>query len=278
VQGVAERILATKPDFSTPADLLPWCVVVARNLDADLRRRSIRFGDADVLVDAHSQECVEETVVARLRLQRTISALTTLSARDRQLIVDDVTVGGSLVGRDRVAKHRARGRLLRLVGPAAIVPAIGRYLRSLGRTATGATALCLASAGAFLGLAVTIDVTRGTDLATPALLNAESTSRTLTPTASHLNGSLPPISRTQTARAARVDVQEAKADFVVQTPDRRKTLTVAGHDRRGGDQGLVCVDDLPGLAHACFGPSHVPNPPTPVETFVEHGTLQVGSH
>jgi hypothetical protein len=264
VQTVAERVLITQLAFEGVEDLLPWCLVVARNLAVDCHRRLARTSGVAESNDVASGWSLEEAVVHRLRLERTLAALHQLSHRDRELIVDGVEEEGTVPasGRQRVARHRARGRLLRLIGPAAVTVVLGR----VGRAGRGLCGSVLAGGGlAGLAVGLSIAVVLGEDV--PGWSSLSPGSRTeVTPTLSARHEARAPKGHGRTApvaSASRLPSTGGSASdsaAVVVTPDRGRTLVVSGHDRRSTDDGLLCVDGLPVITHLCAGPMAPPSP------------------
>ena len=119
-QEVGLRALAKQVPFEDAADLCRWAVTVARNLHVDLTRRPGELTDASEL-DMASTEDVAHRVECRIRLNKVLVALRQLSAHDRTAILTSLNTAEHRersLGRDRVALHRARRRLLELVGSA----------------------------------------------------------------------------------------------------------------------------------------------------------------
>jgi hypothetical protein len=251
VQAVAERLLTRDVAFTTADDLLPWCIVVARNLTVDLARHAARHSAPHPLPE-QAVSSTEEAVWQRLRVERTLSALRTLSARDQDLILAGLTEdrAGALTGRDRVARHRARTRLLRLVGPAALAGVLGRIVRG-ARTAVPVTAVAV-------GLAVTCDlatVVGPPSGPTPVQVMVPAQ---LVQAAQAESGQAPrprPARVADSPRPGSVAGGDRHVVPVLSTPDQGHTVVVTGHDRGPSDAGLVCVEGLPVVSRTCLGPA-----------------------
>jgi hypothetical protein len=115
VQEVALRVLTARPG-PDPEKVLPWCLVVARNLSVDLARsRSRNLCVADVPETAGPCD-VEHEVVQRAELHKVLAALQVLAPADRAAIWDGVNEVPAPPDRKTavrlaVRRHRARQRL-----------------------------------------------------------------------------------------------------------------------------------------------------------------------
>lgn len=141
VQEVALRMLTSRVEGSTAADLWPWASTVARHLAVDHWRAEARtvLGDPP---DVVCRDSVEETVESRLRFESTIAALGTLSASDQQHLIrvmHELTAVGPLPSRIKVAVHRARRRLVVAVGETGALIGAWRLSGNLRRTPVVAT-------------------------------------------------------------------------------------------------------------------------------------------
>lgn len=256
VQCVAERALKHDVPFGSTDELLFWGLTVAKHLDIDLRRAGQRRDCLDLaaLDERASGHSLEDSVITRVRLGHTVDALLRMEGRDRALIMAGVTAQGVVSGAERVARHRARKRLLQIVGPAAVAfVAAGRRL--FGPPSRSAVAPGLAAAS--LGMVVLVQLpSMGPSPAVDILPER-------VPSVAHVNG--PPEAGPETAvRPESVEVQQARpvatpraeaAEPAVILGEPTGTVRVIGHDRRDQDSGTVCVRDLPLVDGVCLGPT-----------------------
>jgi DNA-directed RNA polymerase specialized sigma24 family protein len=131
VQEVALRALRGEVHFEQADDLLPWCITVARRLKVDHHRRAARLvGPVDeALPDVID---VSDAAVARMRLRSLPAAFRRLSVADRTALVERPTPGADRreITRLAVRRHRARGRLARLLPGAVGLAGLRSWLRS----------------------------------------------------------------------------------------------------------------------------------------------------
>lgn len=253
IQCVAERALKHELPFRSQDELLFWCLTVAKHLDIDLRRAAHRRDllDLEVCQENASGDSLEDAVVARVRLAHTIKALLAMEGRDRDLIIAGVEARGTVSGAERVARHRARKRLLEIVGPAAVAMiAISRRL--FGPVTRPATAPVLAAAS--LGMLVLVPLPSSgpsgdvevPPVRVPLVAHVEQT--TAHPQQSPAASGLLPV-RAPAKSAVRRPT--ATPSSVIGEPTG--TVGVIGHDRRSEDTGVLCVRDLPLVTSACVG-------------------------
>lgn len=146
-QETALRALESGVHFEDAEHLRRWCFVVARRLIVDAHRRSRRAAPleeaaAAVCADAaRSLEQVEDRDVLR-RVAETIPLMRPAdqSALRRDLLLEQPMTAAER-NRANVARHRARGRLRRLVGPFAAIT--GACSGTLRRPGSGVAAVAL---------------------------------------------------------------------------------------------------------------------------------------
>lgn len=267
IQEVALRVVSSRVPFTDADDLLPWCLVTARNVDIGRRRYTTRV----VVGDCPEQRTpsLEETVDARLRLEATLDALVRLSSADRQILVE------ALEGQDRgaasavrVARHRARRRLAKALGSAiAAVVAIRRVLRPEHSTVAPAAS---GVAVALVTVASVVTLSLGPDLGSSRTETSVSVNAGHQARGEPKPGSRAPMVNEPTdlphqpaisdrSHPAPVAPRSANQEQLsIQSPDRHHTATVTNHPRRPQDDGLICVDDAPLVAHKCLGPGDLP--------------------
>lgn len=115
--------------YENDQDLLRWCLVVARNFHIDGMRRGNRVVP---LTDRQCDMAATEMDAVELRqiLALVRAALPTLTPAERRSLTADVSPDRAGQVRVAVARHRARQRLKRAVGPlAAALSASGYLLR-----------------------------------------------------------------------------------------------------------------------------------------------------
>lgn len=256
VQSVAERALRHDVSFRDADQLLHWCLTVARNLDVDRHRTLTRRHEAELeeIPEGPGHTSPEDRVLTRLRLHHTIEALKCLRQPDREAITRSLNASEPASGRERVALHRARVRLLELVGPPAVVLVCGRkLLRSLTQPAAVSTTVTAAF--------VVAGVLGQWE---PQLITEPAGDRAVTtaPVTDRPGG---PSGRVVGVAARPRDPLPAVAPRPA--PVRERTViavpggsaSVRGHDRRSQDAGVVCLRDLPVLP-VCVGPTSLPVP------------------
>lgn len=258
LQIVAERALANEIPFESADDLLHWCLTVARNLDIDRHRAAARHPMAalDAILEPAETSGLEERVMWRLRLAATLHALSFLKPRDRWLILSGMDPDRVATGAERVARHRARTRLLELVGPPAIVMFFAGAGRRIQRSLSTAIAVPViaAAAAAFAVLGPVSPTSPNfldpTERPVPAVL------KTSTFTNATLTRSVPVTASAAVSGPRTVGdssrVGNSHEVPVATTPGG--VVQVYGEDRRPQDTGLVCVKDVPLLVGGCFGP------------------------
>lgn len=256
-QSVAERVIRHDVAFDDADHLLHWCLTTARHLHIDRQRARSRHHEVG-LEDIHSlcdERSLEDGVVTRLRLLRTTEAINGMRPQDREAIVRSLDPSRPATGRERVALHRARARLLELVGPAAIFVGCGRrLLRTLARPATFSTGL---SAAAFVSVLIVIaDGGSSThSIMRDAVARAPANVTKLDTTPERGASSLVPPGHNYPAPLPTPSA--APAHPIIAAPDGG--ATVKGHDRRPQDSGILCVRHLP-VPDTCVGPTSVPVP------------------
>ena len=248
VQDVAERVIRHNVDFADADDLLRWCLPVARHASIDQHRRTTRLVPIHSVPDSAEAEDLTEAVGAKLRLRRVIDGLAKLSHADRQTLVeaalDDAVP--ALDGATRVRRHRARKRLLELVGPAAIAAWAIRAVRRFGRT--GAAIVTPAAVAASFVIAA-----GGGTVAAPTIV-------AMPPDHSRVASQTHPSAVEQRSiRTARTPARPAVMPApTVARPKPNPPVRIYGHGRRPQDRGIVCVTSVPGVTDVCLGTAKKP--------------------
>lgn len=204
----------------------------------------------------------------RLRLIRTFHALQMLPLPDRVLVLAGfgdapIAEGG---GAARVRRHRLRRWLAETVAAvlAVLIAGLRRLERVLGRLPVDSTAT------AAFAMVVTVSVVGlvGTSPGPGQVGQQVRSAATLIGHAARATspgGALTAALRTTAFTkvphgsignrgfAATVPKPGSRG-FVIATPDRAHTATVSNHDPGPGNDGVVCLDDFPVIAHLCLGP------------------------
>jgi hypothetical protein len=232
--------------FRDPSDLARWCKVVARHcwideLRATSRRRTVPLDAAEGLTSSDTQAAVEH----RDLLDRVVGSLSSLSETQRAALL------APGAGQDRreqvrlgVARHRARRRLLELVGEGSVLGVLLAWTRRALRA--GAVSVpSVAAAAALTALLMPMQPGPG-----PAPVQAPAPPHT---TAEHRQ-QLPEVARSMPARR-----QPSRSFPAARQTSPHGTLRVAGpasvtprvsrRERRAEDH-LVCLDDAV-LGHIC---------------------------
>ena len=246
VQDVAERVIRHRIDFVDADDLLRWCVPVARHASIDQHRRTTRLVSIHSVADCAEADDLTETVGARLRLRRVMDGWGKLSSTDRETLVDAALddAGLALDSATRVRRHRARKRLLELVGPAAAAAWAIRVARRIGRTGVAVVTPAAVAASFVIGAG-------GGSVAAPAIAamppdQPRAASQAHAPVAA---GSV--VHRPQ-PHAYSIVVTSPR---MAVRPGQQAPVRIYGHDRRAQDRGLVCVTSVPVVSSLCVGPT-----------------------
>ena len=244
VQDVAERVISHRVCFVDADDLLRWCFPVARHASVDQHRRSARLVSTHCVVDRATDDDLADTVGAKLRLRRVVDGWSKLSSSERQALVDAAQDAGPVLdGATRVRRHRARKRLLELVGPAAVLGFAIRAVRRFGRTGAAVIAPAAVAASFIIG------ADGGAVSPAPVIAMAPDHSRATSQVHPSADG-------VTTTRDRRTSVGLAVMPARPTTrPKASAPVRLYGHDRRPQDRGLVCVASLPLVDSVCVGPS-----------------------
>lgn len=118
-QTAVERAIRNGVDEWSTRSAIKWCVRVAINAGIDERRKEARI-DPDAEPDLGVSRDAEDVALARLELAAVAEAITQLSDRDRELVLEDGERHVTRIDQVRaaVARHRARARLRELVDKA----------------------------------------------------------------------------------------------------------------------------------------------------------------
>lgn len=113
-QQAGLRALEREIPYSTPDQLLAWCLTVSRRLLVDDYRRVERRRHLSAVEERAGD--VEEEALSSLRVQELIAALGKLSQRDREALLSTVVpIDRQESNRMAVRRFRARARLLKLM-------------------------------------------------------------------------------------------------------------------------------------------------------------------
>jgi hypothetical protein len=272
VQDVAERLLTRQVPHTDVEDLMRWCMTVARNSAIDQHRRVRRSVPLDYRdADADDGSELVDTVEARIRLDRVLRALGTMSYEDARCVmasIDDeiVEVASPAL---RARRHRLRRRLSELVGGFGLIGVAVRALRPrVARTGVGLGSAAMAS------VALVTAVVGGPPFATsPDHIRLHSTHATVR-TVPVADGSA--AVRRSRATTATVTVRTATRGSAgahspappplhLRTPDKGGTVDVQTHDRAPSDRGLVCVGGLVYVDDFCVAPALSDRPVPPAQ-------------
>jgi hypothetical protein len=151
VQETAAIVLAKAPPMATTDDLYRWARRVAIRLHIDAVRKNSRLSDAAIPDRADGHD-VEHAVAQRMRLAAVVVAAEQLSTEERGALLADAPAGAGRREqvRHNVRRHRARARLLELVGTnglgalGAPLGVLRRLASRLGRAGTTAAAVAVA--------------------------------------------------------------------------------------------------------------------------------------
>ncbi|HEV7887045.1 MAG TPA: sigma-70 family RNA polymerase sigma factor [Acidimicrobiales bacterium] len=156
LQDVAVRALAHRPAVADAEELSRWAYTVGRNLAVDRHRR---YRPVEGLTDGQAAlPEVGRVVEGRLEWERTLRAMSSLSAADRESLLATLTGAPRsavrrVAVRDAVRLHRARSRLLARLGKAgALLAAAWRAVRK----AAGLTPAPVTTAAALVVVAVMV--------------------------------------------------------------------------------------------------------------------------
>ena len=260
VQETGLRAFERGVTFVDADDLLRWCVTVARNLDIDRRRDEARQTSFETNPRVADRLPLEELVSVRLELAAALKAMTSLSERDRQMILDGINAQGSADGKSRVARHRARQRLARLIAlPAGVLVVLMRGCRRLA--GTGRDPLVWSTSAFVIGTAaLVVAPILGPGLQrTPAIPTPRAAVLVEPHTQQVVSGrrTVQRI-RVRSTPNTRRGHQRGETQPIFETPDPNHTVAVTSHPRGTADAGVVCIDDFPVVGHGCLGPQHLP--------------------
>jgi DNA-directed RNA polymerase specialized sigma24 family protein len=261
VQDVAERLLTRPVPHTDIEDLMRWCMTVARNAAIDQHRRLRRSVPLDRCDDdaAGGSELVD-LVEARMRLDRVLRALGNMSDDDVRCVMaglDDDIASEVASPALRARRHRLRRRLSELVGGFGLAGLVVRFLRPrTGRATLGLSSAAIASVA--LVSVVAVGPHFGADPGhvrlhlAPATVQAEPVGSGTTVVR---RGASTVASAHRAAAAPAVWVRHPKRYHLHwQSPDKRGTLYVHGHDRQPADKGLICLRGLRYVPDTCLGP------------------------
>jgi hypothetical protein len=260
VQEVAARALQRQVPFTTAGELRAWCFVVGRRLLIDSARRSARVVELDsvrAVPDPRQAQELDRVEDRHLiaAVTRAISTLDALHAR----ALDPYPTDASSRERNRaaVARHRARQRLRRQIGPFAVVPLawFRRSMRTVGASpvATGTVIPAVAIAVALPALV----------LIAPLAAPAPSISLALhgSPQTAHVGEERPKphtaASSSHPRVANRHTDNRSRAATIVVARAPNHTWVDAGTQPKKDKSPLVCTGGNP-------GPSLCVSPPVPL--------------
>ena len=259
VQDVAERLLTRQVPHTDIDDLMRWCMTVARNSAIDQHRRLRRSVPLDCCDDTSDGNELVDTVEARMRLDRVLRALGTMSHDEVRCVIaglDDDFATEVASPAQRARRHRLRRRLSELVGCFGLLGVVVRALRPrAGRASLGLSSAAVAS------VALVTVVAGGTPFgAGPGHVRLPVAPATASVPAPHPSG----LVHRPVAGAGRHVAAPAPAHVAarpagqpgldVRTPDKRGTVEVKGHDRGAADRGVVCVRGLRVVHDFCVLP------------------------
>jgi DNA-directed RNA polymerase specialized sigma24 family protein len=259
-QEVAARAIAHRVPFRDAPDLRRWAFVVARRLWIDelrTRRRIAPLDAATALADTAQGDSLGR-VEDRHLLATVAAAVAGMPDRDAHALAAQPASGASRAERTRVAvaRHRARHRLRRIVGPFAVIPAWWRR-RRLPRSRMLAAAL--PAWAATVAAVFVLNVPTG------------SAAEPRSPGEPDPNGAAHPAATARPAPTARPSpgLPATRAAARPASPSRRTLLTMPGPSGtlarawtrpNDGRQPLVCTRGTI-VKNACVT---APQPPLPI--------------
>ncbi|MDQ1700504.1 MAG: Sigma-70 region 2 [Frankiaceae bacterium] len=271
VQDVAERLLTRQVPHTDVDDLMRWCMTVARNAAIDQHRRLRRSVSLDCCDDDtdDGSELVD-TVEARMRLDRVLRALGTMSYDDVRCVMaglDGEVATEAASPALRARRHRLRRRLSEMVGCFGLAGIVIRALRPrFNRASLGLSSAAVAS------VALVTVVTGGAPFGSgsdhlrlhvaPATVRVQPVADRA-PVARQLTRPLT-APRVVTAPVHRAAHPAGRPGLHLRSPDKNGTIDVEGHDRGASDTGLVCIDGLKYVDRVCIGPDAGATQVTPV--------------
>lgn len=245
VQDVAERLLTRQVPHTDIDDLMRWCMTVARNSAIDQHRRLRRSVPLDCCDDTSDGNELVDTVEARMRLDRVLRALGTMSHDDVRCVIaglDDDVAAEVASPALRARRYRLRRRLSELVGCFGLLGVVVRALRPrAGRASLGLSSAAVAS------VALVTVVAGGTPFGTaPGHVRLPVAPVTASiPAPHHSAGVRRPVAVARhvvaPAPAHAAARPAGQSGLHMRTPDQRGTVEVKGHDRGAADRGVVCV-------------------------------------
>jgi DNA-directed RNA polymerase specialized sigma24 family protein len=262
VQDVAERLLTRQVPHTDVEDLMRWCMTVARNSAIDQHRRVRRSVPLDCRdADADDGSELVDMVEARIRLDRVLRALGTMSYEDARCVMasidDDIAEVASPALRAR--RHRLRRRLSELVGGFGLIGVAVRALRPrVGRAGLGLGSAAMAS------VALVTVVVGGPPFATsPDQIRLHTTHATVRTLPAADGSAVVRRSDALTTGAGRrapaapvgAPRSPRPAPLHLRTPDKGGTVDVQTHDRGPSDHGVLCVGGLVYVDDVCVAPA-----------------------
>lgn len=144
VQETASRVISSNVSYNDAGQLRAWSFVVARRLLADLHRASRRQVELD---DSRCPDLTQDDLMRQVEdravIETVLASAAQLSAVERRHLTGRPVGSAAELNRARVARHRARQRLRRLVGPLVVVAAMMRRRLAFTSASVGAAALAL---------------------------------------------------------------------------------------------------------------------------------------
>jgi hypothetical protein len=272
-QEVAARAIQHHVRFAGPEDLLPWCLVVARNLVVDEHRKSSRLDIVAAVPDVAATTDVEREVIARRDVAQLSTLLLRLGEVDRTLLLEESP--HRLTNAQYVRRHRLRKRLLRAIQGAALA---WLWLRRRLTPPIDPVAATVALATIpFAAAAVLAPPPEAQEEQRPGAVAATlGEGEGLHPAADpRLTPAAPPSGATATALRRRAPHDEAAVRATSQNPIVHSWHRVAVDTPTGRasqevgegaeDAPLICVERDPMLEDWCWGDTSLPPGITPPE-------------
>ena len=271
VQDVAERLLTRHVPHHNVDDLMRWCLTVARNSAIDQHRRQRRsvsldsFDGDDAVDDSELVDIVE----ARIRLDRVLRALRTMSYDDMRCVMASIDNDAAVEVATpalRARRHRLRRRLSELVGGFGLIGVLVRALRpQAGRATLGLSSAAVASVALVTIVAGVPHFGSSSGNvrlhAAPSTVHIESVADRAT-VVRRSSGSVAGSGRAPSGSHPAARRAAGAPGLHLRSPDQAGTVDVEGHDRGDRDKGLVCVRGLYFVHDACVAPAltspHVP--------------------
>lgn len=247
-QQTGLRAMETHVAYSSPDELVAWCMTVSRNLLVDLHRRAVRQQPVARIPELVGD--AEADALAVLGARALLAGVAELSTQDRNALrMDRRPSSRRESNRMAIQRYRARARLTKILGGA--LAALVAGLRKLPRVA--APASLAVSWAAALALLVS-PVPGPAVISSPALEKLPSSVGPNELVSTHKANATAPVTHTRLRASSsgkkRAPDKASTQRTVLKPPGAPQGIY---HETRPStpDDRLLCVDHVPILGHAC---------------------------